>query len=148
MNTDISLGTTRRGNSFTWFSKDRSTHMQVVGASGRGKSKFLENLLRQDIGNEERPGVLLIDPHGNLYNDIVAWCSSMGFKNRTIHLVDPSVEKWVCGYNPLQPDPLTDPSVRVDAMVQACAQVWGRGGSFQDTAPKEMPPGCVLCVAY
>jgi len=35
--------------------KYRSTHMHLLAASGRGKSKFLEHLIR---------GVCVIDPHG------------------------------------------------------------------------------------
>jgi len=47
--------------------KDRATHLYIVGASGTGKSKFLEFLIRQDIlkGN----GFGIIDPHGDLVEE-------------------------------------------------------------------------------
>ena len=47
----------------------RSRHLHVVGASGTGKSKFLEMLIRQDIVAGR--GVCVIDPHGPLADAIV-----------------------------------------------------------------------------
>lgn len=44
--------------------KDRSTHFYVVGATGTGKTKFLEYLVKQDI--EKRNGFGVIDPQGIL----------------------------------------------------------------------------------
>lgn len=38
--------------------KDRRTHLYVVGASGAGKSKFLEFLIRQDILNQKGFGLI------------------------------------------------------------------------------------------
>ena len=47
---------------------DRRTHFYVVGASGTGKSKFLEWLIRQDVAKGNGFGV--IDPHGDLIEDV------------------------------------------------------------------------------
>ncbi|OYV46027.1 MAG: hypothetical protein B7X10_05240 [Burkholderiales bacterium 21-58-4] len=44
--------------------RDRGTHMYVIGATGSGKTKFLEFLISQDI--KERHGFGVIDPHGDL----------------------------------------------------------------------------------
>ena len=41
-------------------SKDRSTHMQIVGASGKGKSKFMEHLIREDIINNIYTQIIII----------------------------------------------------------------------------------------
>ena len=57
--------------------KTRSTHMQIIGSTGEGKSKFMEHLIREDIINDH--GLCLIDPHGYLYNDIVKWCETKFF---------------------------------------------------------------------
>ena len=48
--------------------KDRATHLYVIGATGAGKTKFLEFLIQQDIENGNGFGV--IDPHGDLVEDI------------------------------------------------------------------------------
>ncbi|MFA6171908.1 MAG: type IV secretory system conjugative DNA transfer family protein [Patescibacteria group bacterium] len=49
---------------------DRRRHMYVIGKSGVGKSQFLAGLAIQDIINGE--GVGVIDPHGDLVQDILA----------------------------------------------------------------------------
>lgn len=118
------FGTTRRGNEVLVGPKLRTTHMHVLGASGRGKSKFLEHLIRQDIRHGE--GLCLIDPHGELCDDLVRWLAETGLhERRRIALVDPSVEGWSVGFNPLDFGPRQEIPFAVDAMVKACAQVWG-----------------------
>ena len=52
----VVLGTTRGKGDLTLSPKDRSTHLQVVGASGRGKSKFLENLIFDQLKKFEKKG--------------------------------------------------------------------------------------------
>jgi len=94
------VGTTRKGKPLAIPPKVRSTHMQVIGASGTGKTKFLENMIRQDILQNQ--GLCLIDPTGNLFNDLVRWCETKGFLGRKpIHLFDPSSDTWTFGFNPL-----------------------------------------------
>ena len=120
----LNLGTRHGGGKVIMRPAERATHLQVVGASGRGKSRFLEHLIRQDILN--RQGICLIDPHGTLYDAVVRWCSTRRlFETRTIRLIDPTEGSFAFGFNPLADDGLTEPSLRVDAMVNACAQVWG-----------------------
>jgi hypothetical protein len=46
-------------------------HGHELGMSGRGKSTFLTSRIRQDI--IEGRGVCVIDPHGQLYEDLVRW---------------------------------------------------------------------------
>jgi len=102
--------------------EQRSTHMQVVGSTGTGKSKFLEHLIREDIkaGN----GLCLIDPHGYLYHDILKWLQGAGKDTGKIIIFDPSEDTFTTGFNPLRLS-AKDLSYQVDAMVRACAQVWG-----------------------
>lgn len=111
--------------------RDRSTHMQIIGSTGEGKSKFMEHLLREDIINNN--GLCLIDPHGYLYNDIVTWCETKRFLGRKkIILFDPSEEDWTFGFNPLKVSS-RDLAFHVDGMVKACAKVWG--GENTDRTP-------------
>ena len=145
MSSGLVLGTTRNKKLFTLTRQERATHMQVVGASGRGKSKLLEDMIRQDIEDLDKPGLLLLDPHGTLYDDIAAWCAWMRIEQtRTIHLINPSEEGWAVGFNPLRLDSALEASVRIDAMVQACAQVWGG----EDPAKTPLLKKCLRAVFY
>jgi len=127
MRSSIELGQTIKGNRPVYLTPEtRATHMQILGASGRGKSKFMEHLIRHDI--LEKRGLCLIDPHGYLYDDIVKWCATKGFLGRRkIVLFDPSSETWTFGFNPLNLNGQNSGAIAygVDAMVKACAQVWG-----------------------
>ena len=119
----LTLGTTKRGK-LRLSDEERSWHIQVLGGSGRGKSSLLESMIRQDILAFR--GLCLIDPHGNLADDIMAWCASRQvYTARKIHVIDAADLEWSASFNPLRHDGVSDPSVRVDAMVAACAQVWG-----------------------
>lgn len=130
---DILLGSTPEGHRVFLPPALRRTHLHVVGASGRGKSKFLEGMIRRDILNGE--GLCLIDPHGTLYREIIRWCETKGIERR-IHLFDPSLDGWVCGFNPLQfrSRSRSEVSYAVDAMIEACAHVWG--GEDQYRTPR------------
>ncbi|MCE5256797.1 MAG: type IV secretion system DNA-binding domain-containing protein [Spirochaetaceae bacterium] len=48
---------------------DRAKHCYIIGASGTGKSTLLYQMIMQDIKNGE--GVTLIDPHGDLYTQVL-----------------------------------------------------------------------------
>ncbi len=127
----IEIGRNERKRRIFLEEKDRTTHMHVIGASGRGKSKFLEYMIRSDI--KKGNGVCLIDPHGYLYDDIVKWCASRRYlEDRNIILLDPGSDEWTFGFNPLNFEESDDVAYCVDAMVKACAQVWG-GGDMSDT---------------
>ena len=49
--------------------EDRRRHHYIVGKSGTGKSVMLTNMAIQDIENGE--GICLLDPHGDLVEDIL-----------------------------------------------------------------------------
>jgi len=69
----LSLGKPTKGRRLRLNVKDntRTEHMHVIGATNSGKSRFLLSLIQQDI--LEGRGLCLIDPHGELYDHIVAW---------------------------------------------------------------------------
>ena len=112
--------------------KTRSTHMQVIGSTGTGKSKFLEHLIRADILNGD--GLCLIDPHGYLYDDLVNWLCSWPdfFQYKKIVLFNPADDDYFLGFNPFIHHSL-DISHQVDTMVNACAKAWG--AENMDTTP-------------
>ena len=67
--------------------EERAAHMYIVGSSGSGKSKLLEWMIREDIRNHQP--LMLVDPHGELYDNVVAWCGYKGYSaSRNIVLLD------------------------------------------------------------
>lgn len=111
------------GKDFEITPEERKLHMHVMGASGRGKSKFLEMMIQKDILNGE--GLCLLDPHGSLYNNITKWIETHNlWDKRKIILFDPLEERFSFAFNPLKLSGSSIASV-VDAMIKACATVWG-----------------------
>ncbi|HCP80399.1 MAG TPA: hypothetical protein DIT67_01965, partial [Octadecabacter sp.] len=78
---------------------NRDTHMQVIGSSGSGKSYFLEHLIRRDIVSGR--GVCVIDPHGELYDNLVNWMIRSDIRTHQLHLINLSDSDHAVGFNPL-----------------------------------------------
>lgn len=64
----VRLGRTDDGQRVRLGDADRLRHTYVIGATGTGKSTLLLNLIRQDMA--AGTGVILIDPHGDLFADV------------------------------------------------------------------------------
>jgi hypothetical protein len=111
----------------------RSTHLYVCGSTGTGKSKMLENLARQDIVNwpESKCGMLLLDPHGSLYDSLINWIAwkEPHLKDIPIVPIDLRGGDWTVAYNVLRPRPKADTSVIVTNFVQAMSYVFGVDGT-------------------
>ncbi|MBI2634285.1 type IV secretory system conjugative DNA transfer family protein [Candidatus Peregrinibacteria bacterium] len=65
---------------------DRSRHHYIIGKSGSGKSALLGYMARQDILNGE--GVAIIDPHGDLIEDVLEYIPKERAKD--VIIFDPS----------------------------------------------------------
>ena len=124
---ELQVGTSRHdGRDVTLSPPERSTHVHVVGASGSGKSRFLEHLIRQDAASGH--GLCLIDPHGHLFDRVRDWIALKGLgRYRQVRLFQPTREGWSFGFNPLPSS--TEGQARVeyavDAVVNTLASVWG-----------------------
>jgi hypothetical protein len=119
----LEIGTTRRGKPVHLTDKERSRHIHVLGSIGTGKSKLLEHMIQQDIARGR--GLCLLDPHGTLAAGIEKWVAMTGRGRRRVHVIRPGDSAFVPGFNPLRQVAGEALSVRVDAMVGACAQAWG-----------------------
>ncbi len=80
-------------------------HMLLLGGTGCGKSKFLELLCREMI--DDYAGFCLIDPHGDLAEDVVAHAGKLAldrnhpFSPEWIHYIQPSFAN-VFGFDPFR----------------------------------------------
>ncbi|HBB02952.1 MAG: hypothetical protein US89_C0004G0015 [Candidatus Peregrinibacteria bacterium GW2011_GWF2_38_29] len=78
--------------------KDRVRHHYVIGKSGTGKSVFLSTMARQDIINGK--GVAVIDPHGDLIEDILQYIPKERAKD--VIVFNPSDQERPMGLNILE----------------------------------------------
>ncbi len=82
----------------TLSSDQRTRHIHVIGSSGSGKSTLLLNLIKQDMENGE--GLCVIDPHGDLIDDVIANVPES--RTSDVILFDPSDSEYPIGFNILQ----------------------------------------------
>jgi hypothetical protein len=124
---DLDLGTViGRGIPLRFPKESRDKHLYGCGQTGTGKSKFLESLIRQDIINwpKSKCGLLLLDPHGSLFDSLMAWLARHQPK-RPIVPIDLRRDDWIVSYNLLRARRTAQPQVVIDNFVDAMAFVWG-----------------------
>jgi hypothetical protein len=107
--------------------KDRATHLYVIGATGTGKTKFLQFLIQQDI--EKGNGFGVIDPHGDLIEDIKGSLtlhydpSEKEISERVI-LIDPTDPNFTVTFNPLEKLPNVLISEQGGELISAFRKIW------------------------
>jgi DNA helicase HerA-like ATPase len=97
---DLLIATSLGGGKPLMLTKEqRSRHLYVTGSTGSGKSKFLEHLIRQDIMNWRKGGecgLLLLDPHGAIYDGLMHWLIRTGhIYKRPVIPIDLRRDDWV-----------------------------------------------------
>jgi hypothetical protein len=107
--------------------KDRATHLYVIGATGTGKTKFLEFLIQQDIEKGNGHGV--IDPHGDLIEDIkglltLHYDPEEKEISEKVILIDPTDPELTITFNPLEKLPNVSVSEQVNELVSAFRKIW------------------------
>ena len=81
-------------------SNQRATHTYVIGQSGTGKSRAIESWVMQDVIAGR--GVGVIDPHGDLFRNLLLRLAVRPEIWKRIVILDPLNPKWAVGFNPLQ----------------------------------------------
>ena len=107
--------------------KDRATHLYVVGATGTGKTKFLEYLIKQDI--EKGNGFGVIDPHGDLIEDvkgflILQYSPDDPELSDKVILIDPTDPNFTVTFNPLERIPGISEAELASELVGALKTIW------------------------
>lgn len=111
--------------------------MHVLGGTGVGKSFFLQLLIKELILAGH--GVCVIDPHGDLYHDVLDFCAyaathkdgqKLNLAARVIPF-DISEKRFVLGFNPMARNARVM-SYQVATMMESIRKAWG-AGSFDQT---------------
>jgi hypothetical protein len=76
-------------------SSARNRHLYMVGATGTGKTTLLKMLILDDIKRNE--GLILIDPHGDLYAEILAAVPKR--RRASLVAIDPSSGQRAISFN-------------------------------------------------
>lgn len=122
MNSNLKLGMTYDDSGkpagFYLPEEDRSTHVYVLGSSGVGKSKGLATWIQGDIVNGSGCGV--IDPHGDLVNDVVANLEDF----QDVILVEMTDPENIVGFNPLEQQEGIDPYTQALELVEVFRKIW------------------------
>ncbi len=133
---------------------DRRRHMYVVGKTGMGKSTLLMTLILQDI--DAGRGVFLLDPHGDLCEDVLARIPS--YRADDVIVLDPSEEARPMGINILESENEADKYRIVNEFIAMLQRLYDPhnqaivGPIFQQTvrnamlAAMSMPDGTLIDV--
>jgi len=81
-------------------SSQRATHTHVIGQPGTGKSRALESWIMQDINLGH--GVGVIDPHGDLFQNLVTRIALKPEVWSKVIIIDPCDPQWLVSFNPLE----------------------------------------------
>jgi len=106
---------------------DRYDHMHIIGTTGKGKSKLLEHMIYQDaiFGR----GIALIDPHGNLADDVLSYLENSGFfkipgnLERLVY-INPSRLDFSPGINLLELQKGEDPAEHANDIIEVFKRSW------------------------
>jgi hypothetical protein len=100
--------------------RDRRHHLYAIGKSGTGKTTLLRNLILQDIAAGH--GVGVIDPHGDLANDILDHIPSNRIED--VAYFNPADTEFPVGFNLLGSTPPEERHLVASGIVSAFKAIW------------------------
>lgn len=101
--------------------RDRARHMYVIGKSGSGKSRLLEQFIKSDI--EQGRGLCLIDPHGDVVDSVL----SLVPESRITDVIyfNPIDQEYPISFNPIEKvEPAYRPQVATD-LIEVFKKIFG-----------------------
>lgn len=107
---------------------DRKSHFYVIGSTGTGKSKFLQYMILQNI--LECRGVGIIDPHGDLIEDIKVLLArtfkgeNEGSLAEHVILIDPTDPNQTVAFNPLKKLPGVSSAEQANELICSFKKIW------------------------
>lgn len=105
--------------------EDLSTHIRIMGESGKGKSTLLYSMLTQLV--MEGAGFALLDPHGELYRQLVAFLTYTEYRSSEVRLIDATERSIMATVNPFTSEPEPDAiETKAQVLTDLTLQVWGK----------------------
>lgn len=98
---------------------DRQQHVYVCGQTGAGKSTLLAGMILADI--ERGDGVCVIDPHGDLYQDVLRRIPPR--RAADLVLIDPTDRDWPVGLNLLDVRSPEERHLAIDAFASLMERI-------------------------
>jgi RecA/RadA recombinase len=120
METHTVLGIAGSDRGLTLSPEERRRHIGVFGATGVGKSTLLRHVLAQDMARGD--GVLLLDPHGDLAEAVLADVPAR--RSNHVCYVNVADLEHPVGLNVLEDVHADDRAVAVDNVVAALRAIW------------------------
>jgi hypothetical protein len=112
-----------------------SVHCHVVGATGVGKTFWMEGVLKHLIAAGH--GLCVITPHDELYRRLMRYCAYLHMEKPQLRLAERVIPfdiddtRRVIGFNPVARNARVL-TYQVIALIESIRKVWGQD-SFQDT---------------
>src|SRR5437899_3249582 len=125
---DVHLGTDDAGRPVTLTQGQRRLHTWIPGRTGVGKSRLMQSMVWQDIQKwpRSRHGVLLLDPDGETYDQVVRRLAQHPLAARLpIVLIDLRRTDHVIAYNLLKRRKEDDPAVTALNLLEAITTAFG-----------------------
>jgi len=99
---------------------DRRRHLYIIGKAGVGKSTMLENMAIQDIENKK--GVGIIDPHGELIERILHFIPKERIKD--VVYFNPADLNWPIAFNVIEEVPTEMRYLVVSGLMEVFKKIW------------------------
>lgn len=118
----------KTNNVFAILPEDLQGHMHIIGASGKGKSNFLEVLLRQHVLQADgvSRGLCILDPHGSVVERLTEWIADNRVASyKTVRVIDAADAAHSFSFNPFSSAAHFDPATLAELMAKATMQAWG-----------------------
>ena len=100
--------------------KNREGHMYIVGKTGTGKSTLIENMVISDI--KKGKGLALIDPHGDLAEDILRFIPKRRIKD--VVYFNPADIEYPTPFNPLEKVSLNKYHLVASGIISCFKKIW------------------------
>lgn len=120
---------TPEGQPIGWGAQAWRRHLCCVGLTGTGKTRgVIANVARQILRHHEEVGATIVDPKGDLFDDLVAYAATHlpRSQRRRVQLIDLDDPEHLCQFNFLTPPtPHADPYTTAEQLVETILSAWG-----------------------